>query len=172
MRAHPQVAGVQGQACGALTNVCAGVDAAGLARLERAADAGAIEAAVASMRALPQVAGVQDRGCEVLANVCSGVDAAGRARAQRAAAAGAIEAVVAAMRAHPQAAGVQASGCRALIHVCYLRPGDDEAFDAGRARQRRAVQAGGRALAAAVVQAHPDNERVQRFGELLLEALA
>jgi hypothetical protein len=79
---------------------------------------------------------------------------------------------VEAMRAHPQAAGVQISGCGALIHVCYQRPGGDEAFDAGRARQRRAVQAGGRTLAAAAVQAHPDNERVQRYGKLLLEALA
>ena len=77
-----------------------------------------------------------------------------------------------AMRAHPQAAGVQISGCGALIHVCYQRPGGDEAFDAGRARQRRAVHAGGRTLAAAAVQAHPDNELVQVYGELLLEALA
>ena len=77
-----------------------------------------------------------------------------------------------AMRAHPQAAGVQVSGCAALNNVCHQRPGGDEAFDAGRARQRRAVQAGGRTLAAAALQAHPDDEQVQGYGEMLLEALA
>jgi len=152
--------------------VCAGGDAAGRVREQRAVDAGAIEAVVDAMRAHPQAAGVQEQACKVLINVCAGGDAAVRARSQRAAAAGAIEAVVEAMRAHPQVEGVQEYGCWVLNNVCHQRPGDDEAFDAGRARQRRAVQAGGRTLAAAAVQAHPDNERVQRYGKLLLEALA
>ena len=85
MQAHRQVAGVQEQACRALSNVCDGDDAAGLARSQRAADAGAIEAVVDAMQAHAQVAGVQVVGCGALANVCCGTDAAALARTQRAA---------------------------------------------------------------------------------------
>ena len=62
LRTHPKVAGVQEQACRALINVCDGDDAAGLARSQRAAEAGAIEAVVDAMRAHPQVAQVQEDG--------------------------------------------------------------------------------------------------------------
>ena len=90
-----------------LANVCSGSDAAG-ARLQRAAEAGALEAAVAAMRAHPQSAGVQVQGCAVLRNVSCGADAAGAARRQQAAGAEALEAAVTAMRAHPRWAAVQA----------------------------------------------------------------
>ena len=94
LQAHPQVAGLQEHGCAALTNACDSTDAAGLARKQRAAAAGAIQAVVAALQAHPQVAGVQEDGCGALANVCSGDDAAGGARSQRAAEAGAIEAAV------------------------------------------------------------------------------
>ena len=76
----------------------------------RAADAGAIEVAVAAMQAQPQVAGVQLYGCLALLDVCFGSDAAARARRQRAVIAGATEAAVGAMQAHPGDAGVQEQG--------------------------------------------------------------
>ena len=75
-------------------------DAAALARTQRAADAGAIELAVAALQAHPEVAGVQEECCRVVGSVCFGTDAAGIARKQRAAGAGAMELVVAAMQAH------------------------------------------------------------------------
>ena len=62
MRAHLQVAQVQRKGCAALGNICVGSDEAGLARKQRAADAGGIEVAVAAMQAHPQVAGVQAQG--------------------------------------------------------------------------------------------------------------
>eukprot|EP00304_Pavlova_gyrans_P007375 CAMPEP_0206035970 /NCGR_PEP_ID=MMETSP1466-20131121/2466_1 /ASSEMBLY_ACC=CAM_ASM_001126 /TAXON_ID=44452 /ORGANISM="Pavlova gyrans, Strain CCMP608" /LENGTH=45 /DNA_ID= /DNA_START= /DNA_END= /DNA_ORIENTATION= len=45
MGGHAAHAGVQEQACRAITNICAGDDAAGRQRAQRAADAGALEAA-------------------------------------------------------------------------------------------------------------------------------
>ena len=104
--------GVQLRGCEAMAFVCLGTDAVGLARIQRAADAGAIEAIVAALQAHPQEAGVQEHGCQALRTVCCGTDAAGSARKQRAAAAGAIEAAAAAMQAHPQVAGVQGQGQR------------------------------------------------------------
>ena len=84
-----------------LANVCRGEDAAGLARKQRSAEAGAIEEVVQAMRAHPQVAGVQQYGCHALVNVCDGDDAAGRARRLRATRAGGRTVAVAAMQAHP-----------------------------------------------------------------------
>ena len=63
LQAHPQVACVQLAACELIHNICYGSDEAGhslvrseagLARAERAAEAGAIEAVVAAMRVHPQ----------------------------------------------------------------------------------------------------------------------
>uniref|UniRef100_A0A7S3SSY8 Uncharacterized protein n=1 Tax=Emiliania huxleyi TaxID=2903 RepID=A0A7S3SSY8_EMIHU len=154
--------------------MCAGDDAAGLARKQRAAAAGAIqavvaalqahphEAAVAALQAHPQVAEVQEEGCAALVNVCDGDDDAGLARKQRAAGAGAMELVVAAMQAHPQAVGVQQYGCWAMVNVCHRTPG------AGLARIQRAADAGGASagieLAVAAMQAHPQHAGVQQFG--------
>ena len=90
--------------------VCSGTDAAALARLQRAAEAGVLEAAVAAVQAHPQVAGVQMEGCAVLANVCYGTDAAGLARRQLAVRAGGRGAAAAAMQAHPGDAMVQRLG--------------------------------------------------------------
>ena len=101
---------MQEQGCAALRNVCSGDDAAGLARKQRAADAGVIEAAVAALQAHPQHAGVQQSGCRALFNVCFGSDAAARAWRQRAVTAGATEAVAGAMPAHPGDAAVQRRG--------------------------------------------------------------
>ena len=53
--------------------------------MQRAADAGALEAIVAAMTAHPQVEAVQEKSCWALINVCAGEDAAGLARRQRAA---------------------------------------------------------------------------------------
>ena len=79
LQAHPQVADVQQNGCRAMAFVCAGTDAAGIAR-KRAADVGGIEAIVAALQAHPQVAGVQGNGCCALGNVCVGTDATGIAR--------------------------------------------------------------------------------------------
>ena len=95
--------------------MCRGIDASDMARKQRAAEAGAIEAVVAAMWAHLQVPGVQERGCIALRNVCCGGDAAAPARKQRTMEAGALEAVTAAMQAHPQAAGVQREGHAALL---------------------------------------------------------
>eukprot|EP00964_Phaeocystis_antarctica_P114925 scaffold78881_cov71-Phaeocystis_antarctica.AAC.3 len=57
-------------------------------------------------------------------------------------------------------------GCRALINVC---GGGTDA--AGLARRRRATQAGGRAVAAAAMQAHPGDVELQWCGQLVLTCL-
>uniref|UniRef100_A0A7S3SSY1 Uncharacterized protein n=1 Tax=Emiliania huxleyi TaxID=2903 RepID=A0A7S3SSY1_EMIHU len=67
--------------------MCAGDDAAGLARKQRAAVAGAIEAAVkqraagagamAALQAHPQVEDVQEMSCRALTNVCCGTERRG-----------------------------------------------------------------------------------------------
>ena len=93
MESHLQVAGVQEQGCGVLVNMCYGTDAMGLARRQRAAEAGALEAVAEAIRAHPQAVGVQEEGCRVLRYVCCGIDAGAPARRQRAVEAGAIEAV-------------------------------------------------------------------------------
>ena len=90
----------------------------GLARKQRAAEAGSLEAVAAAMQAHPQVAAVKEQGCEALDNMCFGTDAAGLR--QHAAEAGALELVVEAMQAFPQVASVQEQGCAArhnmLLH--------------------------------------------------------
>ena len=81
----PQVppAAAAGQAGGVrvIHNICFGSDEAGhslvrseagLARAERAAEAGAIEAVVAAMRAHPHEAAVQEIGCITLIELCGG----------------------------------------------------------------------------------------------------
>ena len=177
LRAHPQVSFVQGSGLSVLHYLCIGADAAARARAQRAMRAGFIEAAVAAIRAEAQELGgmaapVQQLGCMALAAVCEGDDAAGRARKQRAAEAGALEAVVEAMRAmqaHLQVRGgdvLQIYGCRALVSVC-----GGGASAAARARRQRAAQAGGRTVAAAAMQAYPDNVNLQGAGQLVLNAL-
>ena len=110
MRAPAQSFCVDQLRCMALAAVCDGEDAAGLARSQRAAEVGAIEAVVEAMRAHPQ-AGMQAFGCDALLSVCGdGASAAARARRQRAAQAGGRTVVVAAMQAHPGDRGVQGQG--------------------------------------------------------------
>ena len=112
LQAHPQVACVQLAACELIHNICFGSDEAGhslvrseagLARAERAAEAGAIEAVVAAMRAHPHEAAVQEIGCVTLIELCGGTSHL----AQRAIDAGGRTVVVAAMQAHPDDAEVQ-----------------------------------------------------------------
>jgi hypothetical protein len=102
---------VHEQACRAVGNVCRGVDAAGRARSQRAADAGAIEAVVAAMRAHPQVEGVQEYGCFALFNVCRGDgEEEALARWRRASQAGGRAAAAAAMQAYPRNTEAQRLG--------------------------------------------------------------
>eukprot|EP00964_Phaeocystis_antarctica_P048337 scaffold27985_cov46-Phaeocystis_antarctica.AAC.7 len=68
------------------------------------------------------------------------------------------------MRAHPQEADVQVQGCSALFEICCGGSGV-------RARKRRATQAGGRTVAVAAMQAHPDHDGVQDSGQLVLDCL-
>jgi hypothetical protein len=63
-----------------------------------AADAGAIEAAVAALRAHKTAPRVQEYACALLVMLCNGADADGLGRKQRAAEAGAIEVAVRALR--------------------------------------------------------------------------
>ena len=163
MRAHPLEAGVQRWGCGALTNVCQGIDAAALARRQGAAGAGALETVVEAFRAHRQHSRVQEECCAALASVCGGSDEAAVARKQQAVDAGAFEEVVEAMRVHALESGVQRYGCWALLCVC-----GGGVIAAARARKRRATQAGGRAAAAAAVQAHPGDAHVQYYGMALL----
>ena len=161
MRAHPQVVGVQEAGCSALVNLSYGDNAAGRARAQRAAEAGAIEAVVDAMRAQAQVRNLQAHGCAVLRNVCVGDDAAASARQLQITNAGGLEALVGAMEAHAQY-DVHEAGCGALLIMC------------GRSASvaARALQAGGRRAAAAAMQAHPDNEDVRADGQALLDLLA
>ena len=104
--------------CWALFNVCAGEDAAALARSQRAAEAGAIEAVVAALRAHPRVASVQQYGCLALFDVCAGGDEEeALARWRRASQAGGRAATAAAMRAHPRNTEVQRFGQRLLAQL-------------------------------------------------------
>ena len=75
------------QACGLLRVVCNGTSAAACARKQRAAEAGALEAAVAMMRAHPQSAAVQEAACGAF-NICVGADGASVDAAMRGDAAG------------------------------------------------------------------------------------
>ena len=166
MRAHSDVADVQVAGCIALCAVSNGDDAAGLARKQRAVEAGAIEEVVAALRVHPQVALVQETGCGALGNVCWGEDAAALSRHQRAAAAGAIEEIVAAMRAHAQVVEVQERGCCTLLILCR---GSDDA--AARTRGRLALQAGGRTAVVDAMEAHPEDDGVQNYGQRVLDKL-
>ena len=163
MRAHPLEPGVLRWGCGALANVCEGIDAAALARRQWAAGAGALEAVVEAFRAHRQHSQLQEECCTALATVCGGSDEAAVARKQRVVEAGAIEEVVEAMRVHALDTGVQHYGCWALLCVC-----GGGVIAAARARKRRATQAGGRAAAAAALQAHPGDAHVQYYGKALL----
>jgi len=111
LQAHPLEVCVQLAACELLTSIiCFGSDEAGqvrseagLARAERAAEAGAIEAVLAAMREHPHVAAVQEIGCIALVELCRSASHL----AQRAVDAGGRWVVVAAMQAHPNDAEVQ-----------------------------------------------------------------
>ena len=115
LQAHQRVACVQLEACELLMhNICFEFDEAGhslvrseagLARAERAAEAGAIEAVVAAMRAHPHMAAVQEISCIVLIALCGGTSHL--AHKQRAIDAGGRTVVVTAMQAHPDDAEVQ-----------------------------------------------------------------
>ena len=160
-KAHPQVVHVQEHGCRALVNVCmedTDSPAVAWARMQRAAQAGAIEAALNAMRAHPQAGSLQRWACWALAKVCDGDDAAGLARSQRAAEAGAIEAVVDAMRAHPQDEDVQMESCGALTRLC----GGGDA--AGQARSQRAAEAGAIEEVLVAMRAHPQVVLVQAKG--------
>ena len=164
MRALRQEEVVQAHSCRALSNVCAGDDAAAAARKQKAAAGGAIEEMVAALWAHPQVAKVQVHGCCALANVCWGDDDAAESRRQRAAMAGGLEEVVAAMQAHPEEENVQEEGCRALSNMCWGGAGVHT-------RRGRATQAGGLTVAVAAMQAHLQSHEVQIFGRQLLDCL-
>ena len=151
LRAHVEAARVVEMACWRLTVLCEQFGGS-----QAAAEAGALEAAVAAMWAHPQVAAVQRQGCRVLASMCFGDDAA--ARRQRAVAVGAIEEVVAAMRAHLQVELVQEYGCCALRNVCW---GCDAAVPA---RRQRAAGAGTLEVLVTAMQAHLQAENVQGYG--------
>ena len=112
LQAHPLEVCVQLAACELMTSIiCFGFDdeagqvrsEAGLARAERAAEAGAIEAVLAAMREHPHVAAVQEIGCIALVELCRSASHL----AQRAVDAGGRWVVVAAMQAHPNDAEVQ-----------------------------------------------------------------
>ena len=66
LRAHPQAAKVQHLGCWALNIVCVGSNAAGRARRQRAAEAGARAVVDAAMQAHPHEDTVQRLGQEVL----------------------------------------------------------------------------------------------------------
>ena len=74
---------VQKHACRMLGNVCWGEDAAALARRQRVAEVGALEALVEAMQARPQDEGLQEQGCALLRIMCWDDDASGQARRQR-----------------------------------------------------------------------------------------
>ena len=61
--------------------------------------------------------------------------------------------MVAAMRVHPHVAAVQEIGCIALIELC----GGTSPL----AHRQRAIDAGGRTVVVAAMQAHPDDAEVQ-----------
>ena len=145
---------------------------AGLARRQRAAEAGAIEAVVDAMRAhrAHQVeeegeeeedersASFQHDCCWALRLMCYGDDAAALARKQRATVAHAIAAVVEAMRAHPHAANLQIEGCKALTYICN-GPGTT-----GQSRKQLALGAGALGVVVGAMQLHAHEEELQEPG--------
>ena len=87
--------------------LCLSPDAPGLARKQRAADAGVLEATVAAMRAFPQGFFLHKNGMNVLLNVCGGDGAVAATRKQRASGAGAKAAVERAVAAFPDDDDIQ-----------------------------------------------------------------
>ena len=147
MREHPQVVKVQEEGCGALRCLAMRLGQ------ESATEAGAVEAALDAMRAHLQATQLLLLGFGALFRLTSGYPAA-----VRVAKAGALQLVVAAMRTHPQAVEVQKRGCIALFHWESLF-----AFHYGAASdfsshcRHQLVEAGGRAVLSAAMQAIPAN---------------
>ena len=77
--------------------------------------------------------------------------------------------VVGAMQLHAHEEEVQELGCNALLSVC--RDSGGEAVAIPLARRQRAAQAGGRSVAVAALQAHPEFGRVYELGGELLDLL-
>ena len=155
MRAHPQVAKVQEEGCGALQSLTIRIGP------ESATEAGTVEAALDAMRAHLQVTHVLLRGFKALFWPSYGCAAA----VQRVAEAGGLQLVVAAMRTHPQVAEVQERGVQALFSwrglLCRAPYG------------HRVTEVGGQDVLAAAMQAFPANQDHQRFcAARLLDILA
>ena len=132
--------------------------------LQPAAEAGAMEAAVAAMRAHPQAASVLIAASQALNQMAGGNEAAAFALKQRAAEAGALGGdggtdPSPACDARPQLLGVAVLGV--------LCGGTDAA---GLARKERAAQAGAIEATVEVMRAHPA-ENAQRLGVALLRCL-
>ena len=90
LRAHGAVAEVAEVGCTALQNMRCHYDA-GSSHIQRAVEAGALEAVAAAMRAHPQVAALQEQGYWALKNTCTDVALADvLACMQRAAESGAL----------------------------------------------------------------------------------
>jgi hypothetical protein len=106
---------LQEYACAALAHITSDTDAAGLARAQAAADAGALPAIVAAMFA--RKLGVLENACWALAHITASADAAGLARRQAAAVAGALPAIVAVMRARTHDPRLQEYACVARANI-------------------------------------------------------
>ncbi|KAJ1622923.1 hypothetical protein T492DRAFT_845904 [Pavlovales sp. CCMP2436] len=118
MCAHSATAAVQEQACRALINITAGIDAQDIERRQAAADAGALPLLVAAMGAHSANATVQEYACRAFCNITYGMNAWGDARKQTAVSAGGVlRQLVAAMGAHPATAAVQKRACWALLSI-------------------------------------------------------
>ena len=160
-------ASFQHDCCWALRLMCGFDDAAALARKQRAAVAGAIEAVVEAMGAHPHAVDLQKEGCLALAYICNGPGPTGQSRKQLALGAEALEVVVGAMRLHEDEEDVHEPGLTALLSIC--RDSGGEAVAIPLARRLRLAQAGGWTVALAAMRAHPEIGRVYELGQELLE---
>ena len=152
LKAQPATALVQQHGCGAINGLCVGEGADADARADKATDAGALEAALATLTAAETAAkpAVAEFGCLALGTLVRGETC--EARKQRAIDAGAFTAVMGAMAAHSGVVGVLEEGVGALINLC------DGTDDAASSRRTLASEAGVKAALVAAMSAQPGGD--------------
>lgn len=106
------------EACGELTQLCRGADAASCAHRRHAVECGALGAAVKAIDDHVASKHVASAACKLVACLCDSDTADAPAHRDRAAAAGVLEALGRALREHVGSGRVQAWACVAARSVC------------------------------------------------------
>lgn len=167
LKAQPGTALVQQHGCGAINGLCVGEGADADARADKATEAGAVEAVLATLTAAETQAkpAVAEFGCLALGTLVRGETC--EARKQRAIDAGAFGAVMGAMTTHAGEVGVLEEGIGALINLC---DGTDEPASA---RRTLASEAGVKAALVAALSAQPGGDpALWKHGKEMADQLA